>query len=258
MTSIQRLFTCQFTKLHPEILDNLRKNVKTAEAKAALRVCSKKYQKTSRNYCIQELQTICEKSQTRIMKTIRLSMDLVSILLDVLPNLKVIHLIRDPRGLTNSRLNGPFKMTRQLYTHSLDTCNRIQEDVDYNRKLKHEYPDRITIVLYEALAERPYDGAEFIYKFLKIEVTWPVIYWVFNSTHARSDKTYYFASVRTDAVASAYRWRTEMKYSDVGTVDRVCTNLYSTLGLLKMESEEILRNMDLASRERVENFDGFI
>ena len=254
LTSIQRLFTCQFSKLHPTVRKNLWKNVKTPAARSVMRSCT--HMTGSTQLCISELEQFCLKSDTRILKTIRLTMDLVETLMDVLPNMKVIHLNRDPRGMTNSRLNGPFRMARHLYNHTRDTCARMQNDIDYNNQLKHVYTDRLITVLYEALAERPYDGAEYIYKFLKLDIKWQMIYWVFNSTH--SDNTYYFSTSRSNAVASAYRWRKEMNYDDVKLIDRLCVKTYSMLGILPVETEDVLRNLDLPTRQSIQHFDGFI
>lgn len=260
MTSLVKLFTCQFKDLHPVVQKNLRRNVKMAAAEDVMKLC--KEGRALTKYCMQIMEKHCLRSKHRTFKTIRLSMDLVEILLHLLPDLKVIHLVRDPRGMTNSRLHGPFPMAHEnIYNHSVDTCSRIYNDMTISNYLRQLYPNRITTVLYEALAERPYDGAEFIYKFLNIEITWPVIYWVFNSTHAQTQSdtnSTYFNTARTNAVASAYKWRTVMKFVTVDMLDRICVMTNSLLGFLPMQSEEILRNFNFPSRESVKNFAGFV
>lgn len=204
------------------------------------------------------LEKLCLNSELRVLKTIRLTMDLVEMLLDIIPGLKVIHLVRDPRGITNSRLHGPFRMARSIFHHSHDTCMRMREDIEHTHKLQLEYPGQITTVLYEALAEKPYDGAEFVYKFLNMEVTWPVIHWVFNSTHAQLNSMSYFTTARKDAVESAYRWRTQMSFNQVEIIDRVCAKTYPLVGYLSMETEEIMRGVEFPSREFIKHFDGFL
>jgi len=187
-------------------------------------------------------------------------MDLVDILLDILPNLKIINLVRDPRGMTNSRNHGPFSMGKRFpQNHSLDTCSRLREDQEIIQRLQTVYPDRLTVVLYEALTEKPYEGAEYVYKFLDMPITEYVIEWVFKSTHAQiQNRTSYFSTARADAVAIASHWRTQMVFSTVQTIDNACVKTYPYFGFLPLPSLSKLRSLKYPSRKPVKNFDGFI
>ena len=53
--------------------------------------------------CEQMLGEFCKKADFRATKTVRATMDVVETLLERNPNLRVIHLIRDPRAVMVSR-----------------------------------------------------------------------------------------------------------------------------------------------------------
>lgn len=67
----------------------------------------------SAQLCGVELKEMCQKSKFRAIKTIRIPMLYVEVYLKRYPNLKVIHLVRDPRAQVNSI--GMYKNVHQLF-----------------------------------------------------------------------------------------------------------------------------------------------
>ena len=53
--------------------------------------------------CVSILQTVCQSSDVRVVKTVRAAMLEMDHLLQTLPNFRLLHLIRDPRGVITSR-----------------------------------------------------------------------------------------------------------------------------------------------------------
>lgn len=193
----------------------------------------------------------------RILKTIRISMDLVYIMMDLWPNLKVIQLVRDPRGITRSRQRGhEFNMVKQLVPHSRDLCTRMHDDVEYNWFLNEAYHDRLKLVFYEALAERPIEGIKYIYTFLDMELTRSSIAWVYASSHSKTASGY-FGVLSKNSTQSAYSWRTQMSLSTVTAIDSICKKVYKQLGFVCMNTTSELSSLNIPSRRPLNNANWF-
>ena len=73
------------------------------------------------------------------------------ILLDEIPNLKIIHLIRDPRGSLDSMAR---HKVHDLFTEFY--CPIISEDIDQADIFKTKYPKSFISIKYEDMSLRPY------------------------------------------------------------------------------------------------------
>lgn len=205
--------------------------------------------------CLLQMESVCLKMQHRILKTIRISMELVHIMVDLWPNLKVIHLVRDPRGITLSRqkANG-FDMVDQLVPHSRALCTRMYDDVQYDWFLNEAYHNRLKLVFYEALATRPSEGAKYIYTFLDMVLTRSVAAWVYDSTHS---KTGTGSVLRANSTEVANSWRTHIPFSTITMIDYICKDVYKQLGFVCMNSTSELSSTNVPSRRMMNNANWF-
>ena len=124
--------------------------------------------------CLQLFQKACVNKSVIAVKTVRATMREAGELLSIHPNLKVIHLLRDPRHVTASRLrkswsrgayegSGIYARTGQAY------CQTALEDQRYRRKLESQYPDRLMVINYENITDNPTTTYQNIYSFLNIK-----------------------------------------------------------------------------------------
>ena len=206
----------------------------------------------SKDICLNILTNICIKSDYKIVKTIRISMDLVQTLIDFIPSLKVIHLLRDPRAITNSRKHsGKFNMKKPkgIKTHSIALCKEMHLDIKVTKVLKHKYPKRITMVMYEALAEHSVEGAQYVYKFLNTEFDSVMEDWIYNSTHANKNNGFY-GTHRTNSTAISSHWRMETTFEKVKLIQRYCKDVMNLLGYVSFNSQEELGNLDIPARQK--------
>ncbi|XP_060559375.1 carbohydrate sulfotransferase 4-like isoform X2 [Ruditapes philippinarum] len=257
ITTIHRVFTCQFSLLHTfsqEIL--VRHQVRL---NAGTFTHCRDFNSYRSYFCIKELERVCLSKTHRIVKTIRVSMELVSNMVEMWPNLKVVHLVRDPRAITHSRSKGQdFQMALDTVSHSADMCTRMFEDVKQDWFIQRKYPGRLIIVSYEALAGSPYAATGFIYDFLNMlfrEKTW---FWVFNSMRNQNEtETHYYATVRFNSSKVANRWRESLYYKKVQEIDLSCTDVYKALGYIPISSVEDL-NSGKPTRRKVDNIEGYL
>lgn len=250
INSLTQIYSCDFDNMHPGIY---RKVLRTH-----MKECSKKFIDKStrrlgpnREYhaCLQQIKPKCFKADFRIVKTIRMSMDLAGILMGLLPNFKVIHLVRDPRGITNSRLRGKFRLAKNIEPHSRDLCNRMYSDVITGDHLRQKYPDRHTLVMYEALADRPMEGAKYILNFINATFDQRVEEWVYNSSHGNYSG--YYSTVRNSTKASSH-WRTELLYNRTEIIQNQCHNVFSLLGYIAFRNIIDKRNLSFPSTKQVD------
>lgn len=256
LTTLYRLFTCQMSKLLPFFKKVFKTNLKSTEPKKTLQQCLKN---ASLDKCLKTIEPICAKTTYRILKTIRIPMELVTILMKIWPNLKIIHLIRDPRGITNSRLRAAeFSMAQMVLSHSQNLCSRMYVDVMITQRLQKEYPNRLKLVFYEALTARPLEGARYIYKFLNLAYTDNIIRWVKSTTNASENASkQYYGIKRSDVKSLAFSWREKLDLLKVQVIDYFCKDVYSVVGYIQMNSTEQLRSDKIPSRRHV-NIDGFV
>lgn len=258
ITTFYRLFTCQVTKLHPDAVVVLVRNLRSEPMKKDLDKCLRINQSYAK--CLQQLEETCLRTEHRILKTIRISLELVQIMLDLWPNLKIIYLIRDPRGITNSRQHSTsgFKMSRDIVSHSQALCSQMFNDSEYARNTSEAFPDRFKIVFYEALAERPFEGAKYVFNFMGSNLTDDILDWVYSSSHANVTQQQYFGTKRSNSTQSAHKWRNELNLSSVKIIDSACKKVYERLGFLSLNSSEKLNSSDIPSRIKPPYIDGFV
>lgn len=274
MKNLLQIYNCEINMLHPRVYRNvMRRHHKlcsqgqsTTELNAASAKDAKRRGKTrekmsnstdnaipskrvSEADCLKMAINDCKNAKYRIVKTIRFSMDLVQILMDFIPSLKVIHLVRDPRGISNSRRHSAgMRMSRETDKHSIALCKEIFLDITVGDILRQKYYKRITMVMYEALAERPSEGAKYVYKFLNIKYNKNIEEWVYNSTHANRNNGF-FGTQRSDASEASVHWRKQLDFSDVDIIQKHCKEVLDTLGYRSFKSETDMKNFNLTSRQ---------
>lgn len=197
--------------------------------------------------CLKEFEVECRKSN-RMIKTIRMNMDVAENLLKEFPQLKLIHLVRDPRGTYQSRKRGQFlRNQKNLEAITKSNCDTLLHNLQTGFKLNKLYPNRIKTVLYEDLAERPLEAARDLYKFLGL--TEPVNFeqWVQNHTKAGYSNGYY-DTVRRDSKSTAYSWRRYINLKVVQSFDKNCIDTYKILGLNTFNSYSDLHNKNISVR----------
>ncbi|XP_077990534.1 carbohydrate sulfotransferase 1-like [Glandiceps talaboti] len=139
------------------------------------------------------LHDLCRERKHVVIKSIRLYdlNDIVTLLHDPSLNVKVIHVIRDPRG------KAPSWMERRLVSKSNYTLADLKEKVIVNMKrycgyaldnlliglaMRNWLKNRYKAVKYEDIALNPLEMTQDIYNFVGLPVPDSVVSWVQNNT----------------------------------------------------------------------------
>lgn len=157
MRSITGILSCNFTALRREIfihrfISHLGWNRALCLSLSTFRDCMK--MQMNFTHCLAPLISKCRKSTVVAVKVIRLNMQLVEELLNEDLDLRVIHLVRDPRGMLQSwrkMASVRQRSNEAMQTNANIACNRILDDCHIRHRLEKTFPGRITLLRYEDL-----------------------------------------------------------------------------------------------------------
>ena len=201
---------------------------------------------------------LCRLHKHTVVKTIRVnSIHKLSYLMDregpLDYSLKVVHLVRDPRGVLNTRVvhnsyeNWTVKSVRD---HAQTLCRDMLRNIKYAVSAPSWLQGRYTLLRYEDLAMNPHQIAEQLYKFVGVNIAPQVRLWIDRTLRegfvfpSHLDSTYrqlsYSAQNLTDSVQ---KWRAQIPYSIVRLIETECYEVMNLLGYKIVEDEDELRTV---------------
>ncbi|CAN8006960.1 unnamed protein product [Ixodes hexagonus] len=199
--------------------------------------------------CLQPevISQVCKTSHLQVMKLIRLSLRQVHAWLkandDIFRNVKMVHLVRDPRGIWSSRLRLPGCL-QSTGCRSIDTlCKEMREDIREFQTIRRVFPDKIVQVRYEDIALSPLKNVEELYHRLRLNFTRRVSRFIdAHMTNTRKRRHRYAYSTMRDSVRTALLWRSRLNFSEVLMVQNTCPDV-----LLRLEYPIVTSEMELKS-----------
>ncbi|KAL7862670.1 hypothetical protein SRHO_G00116540 [Serrasalmus rhombeus] len=205
----------------------------------------------------------CREKRHVAIKTVRIPeiSDLRALIEDPRLNLKVIQLVRDPRGILASRIE-TFRDTYRLwriwratgrkpYNLDLTQLSTVCEDILRSITTGFSRPSwlrgRYILVRYEDLARNPLQKTREIYEFLGLSMEKSVEEWIQNNTRSTNDISarHKYGTVR-DSAANAESWRLKLSHEIVEHTQSVCQQVLEELGYRSVNSREELRNMSVS------------
>ncbi|XP_060933281.1 carbohydrate sulfotransferase 1-like [Limanda limanda] len=201
----------------------------------------------------------CRGKRHIAIKTVRIPQisDLRALIEDPRLNLKVVQLVRDPRGILASRVE-TFRDTYRLWRlwratgrrpHNLDLgqINTVCEDFLRSVSMGLAKPawlrGRYMLLRYEDIARFPVQKTRELYSFLGMVLDQSVEDWIINNTRGSSDLSsrHKFTTVR-DSAANAENWRVKLSFDMVVYTQTVCQPVLDILGYKKVFHPKELRN----------------
>ncbi|XP_067951024.1 carbohydrate sulfotransferase 4-like isoform X2 [Watersipora subatra] len=199
--------------------------------------------------CMQALQAACLSSPMIAIKTIRFKMSWVWELLQEPQHkeLKVLLLLRDPRGVCNSRMHTPLKSPTNIASlkhHAQTYCEAMIEDMEAARQLLAAgYKNNIFIVRYEDVAVNEETAVENIYKLMSLGTVPEAVKWHFRNLSQIAQKAHpFYSTSRLNSEFTAHQWKTILSYEMVQEVDKICSAAYKISGYLPVVNQQQLLN----------------
>lgn len=179
--------------------------------------------------CLPLLTENCEKAQIVIEKYIRMTMEIAQILLENISNLKIIHLIRDPRAMLDSQVRKKDSGAQMLSVfdgRAQYMCGQMVKDHNLAKELKKQYPGQVYTLRYEDMVDTPVETAKHVFDFIDVPFT--------DRDKSHVEK-YSRPSVAVNGSVPLNSWRKHIEPQFLNIVDRHCSPLYEEFGYLKFK-----------------------
>lgn len=180
---------------------------------------------------------ICKSKSIIAQKVIRLcDIDQIADFKSKIPNLKIIFLYRDPRGIFSSR--------QKLIGESLafktveKTCDMYSKTIAKSKQLGDDFLS----IRYEDISMDPMAAAEKIYDFVNEKLPSSVRKWISGTMNAEDTKTKSKYSTNKDPIATMTKWRFAQKYEHTQFLQNVCSDYIKEGGYLEVQSASDLVN----------------
>ncbi|XP_043937698.1 carbohydrate sulfotransferase 5-like [Protopterus annectens] len=171
-------------------------------------------------------------------------------------NLKIIHLIRDPRAVAKSREQAVKALLRdngivlnnngtavddKNYKVLQEICrSHIQIYETATQKAPDFLKDRYMMFRYEDVVKDPLTEIAEMYKFSNLKMTPKLEDWIYNVTHGNGPgkRKEAFKITSRNAVDVAQAWRNTLTFEKVREIQNVCRGAMKMLGYRLVESEK--------------------
>ncbi|XP_030055342.1 carbohydrate sulfotransferase 1 [Microcaecilia unicolor] len=204
----------------------------------------------------------CKDHEHVAIKTVRVPevSDLRALVEDPRLNLKIIQLVRDPRGILASR-SDTFQDTYRLWRiwratgrkpYNLDTsqfltvCEDFLSSVSTGLNRPSWLKGKYILLRYEDMARNPMKKAEEIYNFLGIPMDSSIERWIENNTRADNTSVKHKYGTLRNSAATAENWRLTLSYDIVEFIQNTCQEVLAQLGYKTVNSAQDLKNLSFS------------
>jgi len=206
------------------------------------------------------LNHVCPLFPIKLIKTVRLRVRKVEKLLsDPAMALKVLVLVRDPRGVYNSRNTGPVKnwCKNDLCANPVTGCQDLNNDIQAAFSLESRYPGSVMLVRYEDLSMYPEETSRSMLDFLDLPYTEGIAHYI--ETHTSKEKLKMVKNKKTkkmerhkdtygtarNSTATAFAWRENLGFDETVKIQEACQVPMDKLGYKLVLDEEGMKSEDL-------------
>ena len=165
----------------------------------------------------------CNSSDIRSIKSIRWNMDIVRKVLELDPEVKMIHLYRDPRGIVSSIRNAEqFSLVSGGDINEAKVvCAKMEQDMKKRKQLELLYPNQIYSLRFEDFAGDPVKEAKKLYSWLGLSLHYDVQYY-FRTQKGRKRDGGTFSTQRNNSKSVIYKWRNVLSDKEKEQISSFC------------------------------------
>lgn len=214
---------------------------------------------------LQGAKNACDIHSHVVLKAVRFFEieSLYPLLQDPSLDLRIIHLVRDPRAVTRSREqsanafmkddaivleNRHMPAAEGQYQVMQKIC---RSHVRINERAILKPPPflkgRYKMVRFEDMVRDPLGQINEMYKFVGLEMTKQLGEWIYTVTHGKGTgtKKEAFEITSRDAADVSQAWRTTLPYNKVKRIQEVCKGAMSLLGYRAVNTEKEQKKLDI-------------
>ena len=164
----------------------------------------------------------------------------IPLFLDIMPNGKVIHIVRDPRSVLLSFKNYTYAPEPKYLGAVFNCLDSMLCALEYQNKLSSE---SYRCIIYEELARNPQEETDKLWEFLGLQSGFDVFErsewidaygkpWHSNSTAQKNSKSDPF-----NVEQSFFRWKTKLSEAEIQFVEGICGKTLDEFGYTKVSKE---------------------
>ncbi|CAO1384019.1 unnamed protein product [Diamesa serratosioi] len=197
------------------------------------------------NFCYQPkfLESFCNLFPLQSMKVVRLRMDIAARLLeDPSLNVRIVLLIRDPRGFLQSRKHRIWCPGNPDCDNPNIACKDMVSDFKATVELSKKYPMTFKAVRYEDLSLSPFEVTQEILQFYGLPFDDKVS--EFLETHTKANVGGVSSTFR-DSKSAPFHWAKELSFNEVKYIQDSCKEAMQQWGYKEASNaSELLRNFN--------------
>ncbi|KAL1462547.1 hypothetical protein WDU94_014375 [Cyamophila willieti] len=174
------------------------------------------------------LNSFCRLFPFQSMKIVRVRLKLFQDLLnDPRLNLRVLLLIRDPRGILQSRKHRVWCPGNPDCTEPSRLCADMVSDYSAAIKFSKKYKNRFKVMRYEDISLDPYSSVSELFSFFGLDLHPNVI--DFLDTHTKVNIGGVSSTYR-DSKAAPFHWRNDLSFEEVAQIQSSCKSALKLWG----------------------------
>ena len=185
-------------------------------------------------YSDTSLRDVCQRSRYNVIKVVRLRMKHLEALWNQISskNVKIVYLVRDPRGIYNSRKRMDWCIKANDCSTIDSICSQMREDLIYYDRLKKIIGDRLIMLRYEDLTLDPVNQTKSLFANLSLDYSSSVSRFLHTHTKSNSMSSQNhnpYSTYRTDSNSTAYFWMKDLNASEILLAGKVCNDVLQQL-----------------------------
>ncbi|XP_042242250.1 carbohydrate sulfotransferase 4-like isoform X2 [Homarus americanus] len=227
---LQGIFTCNISDV---LLKGFRKEPKFTIRHNYIHTCGKDCFKPK------QLNQACRSEPIRVVKTIRTRLSwLLPLLNDSSSRVKVIHLVRDPRGALISAWKIKWTISSSV------SCCDIRKDLYSGKDILQVFPNRYLAVRYEDLCSDPWGMARLIFNFLGYQTLPPstVAFVKSYTSHGNPERTF---GIKRNTHSMQQKWRGDITEAELKKIETTCNSTIIDIGFNLFHNLDAARNLSL-------------
>lgn len=184
------------------------------------------------------LNQFCRLFPFQSMKVVRLRVSLAEpLLIDSALNVKILLLVRDPRGTIQSRKHRDWCPGQPDCDNAAILCKDMVSDYKAAEQLLKKYPKRFKTIRYEDLSLEPFKVTKDILTFYGLPFDPEVE--EFLDSHTRTDIGGVSSTFR-DSKTAPFHWMRDLAYDEIDHIQNKCTEAMKLWGYRKADNEDML------------------
>ena len=145
------------------------------------------------------------------------------------PFIKLIHYVRDPRGILESRFrHSKVKAISQFKSGARQLCSKIVSDLEVYNRLATLFPKNFMLVKYEDLVDNSTKSLSIIHQFLGIQVPDSVEKFMQSALNSKRNGNA-MQTNRKNGTATALQWENHVDKDILHIMEDICHNAIKTL-----------------------------